>query len=57
MAAAMQAATSSNPAEKPILLWVDRDAGHGAGKPLNIRIRDAVDTRIFFMSQLGMKIE
>jgi prolyl oligopeptidase len=57
MAAAMQAATSSNPAEKPILLWVDRDAGHGAGKPLNTRIRDAVDTRIFFMSQLGMKIE
>ncbi|MCU0689575.1 MAG: prolyl oligopeptidase family serine peptidase, partial [Phycisphaerales bacterium] len=54
MAAAMQAATASDPAERPILLWVDRDAGHGAGKPLNLRIRDAVDTRMFFMWQLGM---
>jgi prolyl oligopeptidase len=54
MAAAMQAATASDPAEQPILLWVDRDSGHGAGKPLNIRIRDAADTRIFFMWQLGM---
>ena len=54
MAAALQAATASDPAERPILLWVDRDAGHGAGKPLNLRIRDAVDTRIFLMWQLGM---
>lgn len=54
MAAALQAATTSDPAEKPILLWVDREAGHGQGKPLNLRIRDAADTRIFFMWQLGM---
>jgi len=54
MAAAMQAATTSNPQDKPVLLWVDRDAGHGAGKPLNLRIRDAVDTRMFFMWQLGL---
>lgn len=54
MAAAMQAATTSDPAEKPILLWVDRESGHGAGKPLNIRIRDAADTRSYFMWQLGM---
>ncbi|MFN7430028.1 MAG: prolyl oligopeptidase family serine peptidase [bacterium] len=54
MAAALQAATASDPAERPILLWVDRDAGHGAGKPLNLRIRDAVDSRIFLMWQLGM---
>jgi prolyl oligopeptidase len=54
MAAAMQAATASDPAEKPVLLWVDRDAGHGAGKPLNFRIRDAVDTRMFFVWQLGV---
>ncbi|MBY0313246.1 MAG: prolyl oligopeptidase family serine peptidase, partial [Phycisphaerales bacterium] len=54
MAAAVQAATASDPADKPVLLWVDRDAGHGQGKPLNLRIRDAADTRIFFMWQLGM---
>lgn len=54
MAAAMQAATTSDPAAKPVLLWVDREAGHGQGKPLNLRIRDAADARIFFMWQLGM---
>jgi prolyl oligopeptidase len=54
MAAAVQAATSSDPAVKPVMLWVDREAGHGQGKPLNLRIRDAADQRIFFMWQLGM---
>jgi prolyl oligopeptidase len=54
MAAALQAATTSDPAEKPVILWVDRDAGHGAGKPLNLRLRDLVDKRIFLMWQLGM---
>ena len=54
MAAALQAATTSDPAEQPILLWVDREAGHGQGKPLNLRIRDAADQRIFLMWQLGM---
>jgi len=54
MAAAMQAATASAPNDRPILLWVDRNAGHGQGKPLDLRVRDATDTRIFFMWQLGM---
>ncbi len=54
MAAALQAATTSDPSEEPILLWVDRDAGHGQGKPLNLQLRDAVDQRIFVMWQLGM---
>jgi prolyl oligopeptidase len=54
MAALLQASTASDPARRPVLLWVDRDAGHGAGKPLNLRIRDAADSRIFFMWQLGM---
>ena len=35
-------------------LWVDREAGHGQGKPLNLLLRDAVDQRIFVMWQLGM---
>jgi prolyl oligopeptidase len=54
MAAAMQAATASDQKDAPILCWVDRDAGHGQGKPLNLRIRDVVDQRIFIMWQLGM---
>lgn len=54
MAAALQAATASDPEERPILLWVDRDAGHGQGKPLNLQLRDLVDQRIFVMWQLGM---
>jgi prolyl oligopeptidase len=54
MAAAMQRATSSDQSAKPILLWVDRDAGHGAGKPLDLQIRDVADQRIFMMWQLGM---
>ncbi|MBX3322863.1 MAG: S9 family peptidase [Phycisphaeraceae bacterium] len=54
MAAAMQAATVSDPAEAPVLLWVDYEAGHGAGKPLHLRVRDVVDQRLFMMWQLGM---
>ena len=54
MAARLQAATASDPAERPVLLWVDRSAGHGQGKPLDLRLRDAVDQRIFVMWQLGM---
>ncbi|MCW5753432.1 MAG: S9 family peptidase [Phycisphaeraceae bacterium] len=54
MAARMQAATTADPASQPILLWVDRDAGHGGGKPLELRIRDVADQRIFMMWQLGM---
>lgn len=54
MAAALREATASDQNEKPILLWVDREAGHGQGKPLNLRIRDVADERMFLMRQLGM---
>jgi len=54
MTALLQAATASDQAEQPVLLWVDRDAGHGQGKPLNLRIRDVADQRIFLMWQLGL---
>ncbi len=53
-AAALRAATASDPVEQPVLLWVDREAGHGQGKPLNLRIREIADERIFLMRQLGM---
>lgn len=54
MAAIMQNATGSDQNAEPIMLWVDRDSGHGGGKPLNLRIRDVADQRIFMMWQLGM---
>jgi len=54
MAARMQHATGSDQSKEPILLWVDREGGHGQGKPLHLRIRDVADQRIFMMWQLGM---
>jgi prolyl oligopeptidase len=54
MAALLQASTASDPAEDPVLLWVDRDAGHGQGKPLHLRVRDAADIQMFLRWQLGM---
>ncbi len=54
MAALMQNSTGADQTQEPILLWVDRDAGHGGGKPLHLRIRDVADQRIFMMWQLGM---
>lgn len=54
MAALLQASTSADSQDKPILLWVDRDGGHGGGKPLSRRVRDIADQRIFLMWQLGM---
>lgn len=51
MAALLQASTVSG---RPVLLWVDREAGHGQGKPLALRVRDAADTAIFYRWQLGM---
>ena len=54
MTALLQASTASDPSEQPVLLWVDRDAGHGQGKPLALRVRDVADQRIFIMWQLGM---
>jgi len=54
MAARLQAAVASDPDAKPILLWVDRDAGHGMGKPLHLRVREVADVRMFLLWQLGM---
>lgn len=54
MVAALQAASASDPDQEPQLLWVDYDGGHGAGKPLHLRVREVVDQRLFMMWQLGM---
>jgi len=57
MAAALQAASSSDPEQSPILLWVDRSAGHGQGKPLELRVRDAADQVAFMAWQLGLAVD
>ena len=54
MAAALQAATASDREDEPILLWVDRSAGHGQGKPLELRVREAADQVAFMAWQLGL---
>ena len=51
--ARMQAMAGNDVSADPIMLWVDRDAGHGQGKPLALRIRDEVDQWSFVMSQTG----
>lgn len=57
MAAALQAAATNDPLEDPILLWVDRAAGHGAGKPLEARIRAEADEWSFLMWQTGLRLK
>ncbi|MHC4421453.1 MAG: prolyl oligopeptidase family serine peptidase [Planctomycetota bacterium] len=54
MAARLQAVATNDFDADPILLWVDRSAGHGGGKPLRLRIRDAADDYSFLMWQTGM---
>lgn len=54
MAARMQAISSNDDQEDPILLWVDRDAGHGQGKPLANRIMELADQWSFMMWQTGI---
>jgi prolyl oligopeptidase len=54
MGALLQACTASDPSTQPVLVWVDRNAGHGQGKPLKLRILEVLDQRVFVMWQLGM---
>jgi len=51
MTARLQTATSG---ARPILLRVERKAGHGAGKPLGMRIENQSEDWAFLMWQLGM---
>jgi len=46
----LEASTS----RRPILFWCDKDAGHGAGKPLSKQLDDLADAYAFLMWQLGM---
>jgi prolyl oligopeptidase len=56
MAAALQAATASDQNEEPVLLWVDRSAGHGQGKPLADRVSETADQVAFMAWQLGLLV-
>jgi prolyl oligopeptidase len=51
MAARLQAATTSG---RPVLLRIDTRAGHGAGKPLQKEIDEAVDTWSFLFMELNV---
>jgi prolyl oligopeptidase len=53
MTAALQAATSSDPGDHPILLRIDRRAGDPQAA-LNLQLEKLVDQRLFIMWQLGM---
>ena len=52
MAARLQAASSS---DRPILLRVSMDTGHGIGTSLSNRVAEEADRYAFLMSQLGMQ--
>jgi len=54
MAALMQAVAGNDLSEDPILLWVDREAGHGQGKPLAARVKEAADLYSFLFWQTGI---
>ncbi len=53
MTAALQT-SAANGLEAPILLWVERNAGHGIGKPLAQILEEFTDQWIFLRWQLGL---
>ena len=53
MTARLRAATAATPTERPILLRLETQAGHGAGKPLGKVIAELVDEWSFLDVELG----
>jgi len=53
MAALMQS-TTNEANDAPVLLRVERDAGHGVGKPLDKQVDDLADQYAFFAWRLGL---
>ena len=51
MAARLQKASAS---QQPVLLIVQKEAGHGKGKPYGLRLTEACDRLSFLMQQLGL---
>jgi prolyl oligopeptidase len=54
MTALMQSVTAKDP-EAVVLLRVERDAGHGVGKPLDKQVEDLADQYSFFAWRLGLE--
>ena len=54
MTAELQLAQGADQAAAPILLRVEADAGHGAGKPIGKVVEAEADKWIFLQQQLGM---
>lgn len=54
MAALLQAQAAEDP-DATVLLRVDRDAGHGIGKPLDKQVDDLADQYSFFAWRLGLE--
>ncbi|HKY52039.1 MAG TPA: prolyl oligopeptidase family serine peptidase [Candidatus Limnocylindria bacterium] len=54
MAALLQAHTAEDP-DAMVLLRVDRDAGHGVGKPLDKQVDDLADQYSFLAWRLGLQ--
>jgi len=54
-AAALQHAQSEG--GPPVLIRIDRKAGHGAGKPTSMRIDEVADTWAFLVDALGMQVQ
>jgi len=42
--------------DNPILIRIETDAGHGAGKPTAMRIQEAADLWAFLVKNLNMKL-
>jgi len=56
MTALMQARQAAPPDERPILLRVETQAGHGQGKPVAKQIDEATDVWSFICRQLGVNV-
>ena len=52
-AAALQAAQAG---DAPILVRIETRAGHGAGKPMRLRLEETADTYAFLVEALGMDL-
>lgn len=54
MGALLQASTSSDPNERPILVSIQAKTGHGGGRPLDMSLSMMADDMTWLMWQLGM---
>jgi prolyl oligopeptidase len=54
MTALLQAAATNGP-DRPILLRIETQAGHGSGKPITKQVEEWADIMTFLFWQLGLK--